>query len=137
MNSGSDEKDHDAVEISESAVPLVVNDRGFFSPVRKSPKHVRAKGSHYKKHYLLPGAKSLAKGTFVREKARGGSSGKSAHRKPFARGYTPGRKTRGRTPGITRDLNLGINPGKFPHFCLQIFCNTDCACAEVTVVKKV
>lgn len=28
MNSGSDEKDHDAVEISESAVPLVVNDRG-------------------------------------------------------------------------------------------------------------
>ncbi|AES93927.1 hypothetical protein MTR_5g009040 [Medicago truncatula] len=83
---------------------------------------------------------SLAKGTFVREKARGGSSGKSAHRKPFARGYTPGRKTRGRTPGITRDLNLGINPGKFPHFCLQIFCNSDCACAacaKVTDVKKV
>ncbi|AES99976.1 hypothetical protein MTR_5g086870 [Medicago truncatula] len=39
--------------------------------------------------------KSLANGTFVREKTRGRWPGKSAHRKHFARGYTPGRKTRG------------------------------------------
>ncbi|KEH29899.1 hypothetical protein MTR_4g055735 [Medicago truncatula] len=39
--------------------------------------------------------KSLGNATFVREKARGRRTRKSTHRKHFARGYTPGRKTRG------------------------------------------
>ncbi|AES92432.1 hypothetical protein MTR_4g129450 [Medicago truncatula] len=40
---------------------------------------------------------SLKKGTFVREFARGRSTGKSARRKYFVRGYTPGKK-RGAQP---------------------------------------
>ncbi|KEH15671.1 hypothetical protein MTR_0669s0020 [Medicago truncatula] len=69
--------------------------------------------------------KSLANGTFVREKTRGRWPGKSAHRKHFARGYTPGRKTRGRTPGKSPRFLPGRTPGMFPHFRLQLSCTSD------------
>ncbi|KEH26425.1 hypothetical protein MTR_6g056040 [Medicago truncatula] len=63
---------------------------------------------------------SLGKGTFVREFARGGSTGKSARHKHFVRGYTPGTKTRGSTPGIWPSFFPVITPDKIPHFFLQL-----------------
>ncbi|AES79383.1 hypothetical protein MtrunA17_Chr7g0240461 [Medicago truncatula] len=67
---------------------------------------------------LVKRSESLGKGTFVREFPRGGSNGKSARRKHFAKGYTPGRKTRGSTPGIWRGFIPVITLGKIPHFLL-------------------
>ena len=59
---------------------------------------------------------SLGKGTFVSEFARGRSTGKSARRKHFSRGITPGEKTRGSTPGMWPSFVPVITPDIFPHF---------------------
>ncbi|KEH15324.1 hypothetical protein MTR_1371s0010 [Medicago truncatula] len=61
---------------------------------------------------------------FVREFARGGSTGKSARRKHFARGVTPGKKTRGSTPGIWPGFVPVLTLGIFPHFfCSCAICS--------------
>jgi hypothetical protein len=75
----------------------------------------------------IPGKRteSLANWMFVREFPRGISHRKTAHRKPFARGSTPGKKTRALTPGKLPGIFPDISPGIFPHFILQPLTLTD------------